>query len=94
MASNVGAQKVRAMKSGSGAFDIDEFVSKLVNLLKDDKAPEDVYADDSDGEDSNDHLLPLDWDRIGRKAMAKSRRVPMMGFMWVLFPFHLFVCLS
>ncbi|KAJ7045634.1 hypothetical protein C8F04DRAFT_1249025 [Mycena alexandri] len=27
MASNMGAQKARAMKSGSGSFDIDDFVS-------------------------------------------------------------------
>jgi hypothetical protein len=82
MATNVGAQKARAMKSGSGAFDIDEFVSKLVKFLKDDQLPEDVFSDDSDAEESNNHLTPLDWDRIGRKAMAKSHRVPLMGFMY------------
>ena len=80
MATNVGAQKARAMKSGSGAFDIDDFVSKLLKFLKDDQLPEDISSEDSDAEESN-HLTPLDWDRIGRKAMAKSRRIPAMGFM-------------
>ena len=87
MASNVGAQKARAMKSGSGAFDVDEFLSKLVNFLKDRKGPEGAFSEDSDGEDYGGHIVPLDWDRIGRKAMAKSRRVPMMGFMSASSPF-------
>lgn len=89
MASNVGAQKARAMKSGSGAFDVDEFLSKLVNFLKDRKGPEGAFSEDSDGEDYGGHIVPLDWDRIGRKAMAKSRRVPMMGFMSVSSPSYL-----
>lgn len=82
MATNMGAQKARAMKSGSGAFDIDDFVSKLLKFLKDDQLPEDVFPEDSDAEESNDFLPPLDWDRIGRKAMAKSRRIPVLGFMY------------
>ncbi|KAF9529440.1 Nse4 C-terminal-domain-containing protein [Crepidotus variabilis] len=81
MASNMGAQKARAMKSGSGAFDIDDFVGKLVHFMRDQKGPEDTLSDDSDGEDYIANLTPLDWDRIGRKAMAKSRRVPPIGFM-------------
>ena len=87
MASNVGAQKARAMKSGSGAFDVDEFLSKLVNFLKDRKGPGRAFSEDSDGEDYGGHVVPLDWDRIGRKAMAKSRRVPMMSFMSDSSPF-------
>ena len=82
MATNMGAQKARTMKSGSGAFDIDDFVSKLLKFLRDDQLPEDVFSEDSDAEESNDLVTPLDWDRIGRKAMAKSRRVPVMGFMY------------
>jgi hypothetical protein len=82
MATNMGAQKARAMKSGSGAFDIDDFVSKLLKFLKDDQLPEDVFSEDSDAEESNDFVTPLDWDRIGRKAMAKSRRIPVLGFMY------------
>ncbi|KAF8161208.1 Nse4 C-terminal-domain-containing protein [Crassisporium funariophilum] len=80
VASNMGAQKARAMKSGSGAFDVDDFVSKLVSFMAGPNALEDALPDDSDAEDTNDGS-PLDWDRIGRKAMAKSRRVPVMGFM-------------
>jgi len=82
MATNMGAQKARAMKSGSGAFDIDDFVSKLLKFLKDDQLPEDVLSEDSDAEESNDFVAPLDWDRISRKAMAKSLRVPVLGFMY------------
>ncbi|KAJ3514329.1 hypothetical protein NLJ89_g2436 [Agrocybe chaxingu] len=80
MASNMGAQKARAMKSGSGAFDIDDFVSKLLRFMSGQKNLEDDLPEDSDGEDIPDQPA-LDWDRIGRKAMAKSRRIPAMGFM-------------
>ncbi|KAJ7091266.1 Nse4 C-terminal-domain-containing protein [Mycena epipterygia] len=79
MASNMGAQKARAMKSGSGSFDIDEFVSKLVTFMG--GAKQLNVDDESDGEDAEVTGTPLDWDRIGRKALAKSRRVPAMGFM-------------
>ncbi|KAF7376250.1 Non-structural maintenance of chromosomes element 4 [Mycena sanguinolenta] len=77
MASNMGAQKARAMKSGSGSFDIDDFVSKLVTFMGGAKQ----LDDDSDGEDSEENHTSLEWDRIGRRALAKSRRVPAMGFM-------------
>ncbi|KAJ7076374.1 Nse4 C-terminal-domain-containing protein [Mycena belliarum] len=77
MASNMGAQKARAMKSGSGLFDIDEFVSKLVTFGGGAK----LEDDESDTEDAEANGTRLDWDRIGRKAMALSRRVPAMGFM-------------
>jgi len=79
MASNMGAQKARAMKSGSGAFDVDDFVSKLVRFMGGQKAIEETLDEDSDTEDIN--VTSLDWDRIGHKAMAKSRRAPVMGFM-------------
>ncbi|KAF8897055.1 Nse4 C-terminal-domain-containing protein [Gymnopilus junonius] len=81
MASNMGAQKARAMKSGSGAFDVDDFISKLVRYMGGQKAVEDTFPEDSDEDDRQDESSPLDWERIGRKAMAKSRRVPTMGFM-------------
>ncbi|KAJ7346748.1 Nse4 C-terminal-domain-containing protein [Mycena albidolilacea] len=79
MASNMGAQKARAMKSGSGSFDIDDFVAKLVTFMG--GAKQLNVDDDSDGEDTEGSGAPLEWDRIGRKALAKSRRVPAMGFM-------------
>ncbi|KAF9474541.1 hypothetical protein BDN70DRAFT_815509 [Pholiota conissans] len=81
MASNFGAQKARAMKSGSGAFDIDDFVSKLLQYMGGQKNIEDTLPDDSDGEEAPVNMSTLNWDRIGRKALAKSRRVPAMGFM-------------
>ncbi|KAJ7783302.1 Nse4 C-terminal-domain-containing protein [Mycena metata] len=79
MASNMGAQKARAMKSGSGSFDIDDFVSRLVTFMGGAKQLD--VDDESDGEDVDVGGGPLEWDRIGRKALAKSRRVPAMGFM-------------
>jgi hypothetical protein len=91
MASNMGAQKARSMKSGSGAFDIDDFVSKLVMFMGGQKSLEDALPDDSDLEDINDISSTLDWDRIGRKALAKSRRVPAMGFMYLS---HLFILVT
>lgn len=85
MASSMGAQKARAMKSGSGAFDLEEFVSKLVTFMGGRKSLEDHPADGSDMEDGDDGDAPLNWEKIGRKALAKSRRVPAMGFMLVLY---------
>lgn len=76
------AAKARAMKSGQGAFDIDDFVSKLITFMGGRK-PLDL-ADDDDGDDElddGDGDAPLDWEKIGRKALAKSRRVPVLDFM-------------
>ena len=85
------AAKARAMKAGAGAFDIDDFVSKLITFMggrrgggagpKDREAEPDVDEDD-DEDDEDDE--PLNWERIGRKALAKSRRVPVMDFMCVI----------
>lgn len=85
MASSMGAQKARAMKSGSGAFDVDDYVSKLVQFMGGQRTIEDTLPDDSDSEEVHDVGPSLDWDRIGRKAMSKSRRVPVLGFMYVPF---------
>jgi hypothetical protein len=80
IASNVGAQKARAMKSGSGTFDVDDFISQLVTYMGGGKRVADENIERHlDGDDAVD--TPLDWAKIGRKAMAKSRRVPAMGFM-------------
>lgn len=100
------AAKARAMKAGAGAFDVDDFVSKLITFMggrrgggagpKDrEQHPaaaaaaiaaqgeqEDAYEDDED-EDEDEDDEPLNWERIGRKALAKSRRVPVMDFMCV-----------
>ncbi|KAG1716394.1 hypothetical protein ID866_746 [Astraeus odoratus] len=60
-------------------FSKDEFVTKLIRFmggrqhLEDN---EDGSEMEMDGDDS-----PLDWNKIGKKALAKSRRVPVTGFM-------------
>ena len=95
-ASNMHAAKARAMKAGAGAFDVDDFVSKLITFMggrRGEAGPKDRASGGTDEEeeeeeedyDGNDE--PLDWEKIGRKALAKSRRVPVMDFMCVvLFP--------
>ncbi|EEB95416.1 hypothetical protein MPER_05619, partial [Moniliophthora perniciosa FA553] len=71
-------QNARNLRSGSGAFGIDDFLSKLVTFMggrkMDQRNPN--FSDDDDEDDS-----PLEWEKIGRKAVAKSRRVPVVGFM-------------
>ncbi|KAH9978578.1 Nse4 C-terminal-domain-containing protein [Lactifluus volemus] len=90
-ASNMHAAKARAMKAGTGAFDIDDFVSKLITFMggrrggagpKDhpNRGEDDDYGEEDDDDDDDDQ--PLDWEKIGRKALAKSRRVPLMDFMF------------
>ena len=73
----------RAMKSGSGAFDIDDYISKLVIFMGGRHSVEEVGENDEDEYDDEGDGAPLDWERIGWKAMAKSHRVPVMDFMWV-----------
>ncbi|KAA1472846.1 hypothetical protein DENSPDRAFT_839229 [Dentipellis sp. KUC8613] len=77
--SGIAAAKARAMKSGSGAFDVDDFISKLITFMGGRRGTE-TLSDDSDPEDG-DIDVPLDWEKIGRKALAKSRRIPAMDFM-------------
>lgn len=68
------------MKSGSGSFDVDDFITKLVNYMGGGKNLKEEHLERHlEGEDTSD--VALDWYKIGRKAMAKSRRVPAMGFM-------------
>ena len=82
--SNFGAARARAMKSGSGAFDVDDYVGKLVIFMGGRhgvKEREGARADDEDDDDDDDDDGQLDWGRIGWKAMARSHRVPTMDFM-------------
>lgn len=82
MASNVGAQKARAMKSGTGSFDMDEFITKLRNFMNGGLKPENIPEEDDEIDpDYNTESSKLDWDRIGRLALAKSRRAPALSFM-------------
>ncbi|KAG6918025.1 hypothetical protein DXG01_016877 [Tephrocybe rancida] len=81
MASSMGAQKARAMKSGSGSFDVDEFVTNLITFMGGQKPLEDHADDNSDVDFVSDATAKLEWAKIGRKALAKSRRVPVMSYM-------------
>ena len=93
------AAKARAMKAGAGAFDIDDFVSKLITFMggrrggggsgggggTKDRAEDADYDEDVDDEEEDEEDdEPLNWERIGRKALAKSRRIPVMDFMCVI----------
>jgi hypothetical protein len=86
-ASTLGAQKARAMRSATGAFDLDDFVAKLITFMGGRNPLEDRVLDDSDDSDAEvDELeYPLDWEKIGRRALAKSRRVPTIDFMYACF---------
>ena len=89
-ASAQSATLARAMKSGSGAFDVDDYISKLVIFMggrhgvNEDKQVE----DDDDAYDDDVDDGPLDWGRIGWKAMTRTHRVPVMDFMCVFYPIH------
>ena len=73
-------RKVQAMRSGTGSFDIDDFVSQLLSFMRD-VPPGDVIEGAEEEYEADDHNPPLRWDKIGRKALAKSHRVPVMDFM-------------
>ncbi|EIM79163.1 uncharacterized protein STEHIDRAFT_69835 [Stereum hirsutum FP-91666 SS1] len=80
--SNMGAVKARAMKSGTGSFDMDDFVAKLITFMGGRKGGEMLGNADDDAEDDyEDPSQPLRWDLIGKKALAKSRRVPVSDYM-------------
>jgi len=75
--------KARGMKSGSGAFDIDEFIQKLVTFMGG-RAAQQLDADE-DGSEHEDNQVesgaPLEWELIGRRALGYSHRVPVSDFM-------------
>jgi hypothetical protein len=77
--SSISAQKARAMKLGSAAFDIDDFVSKLAIFMG---GRHELADDASELDEIGDSVM--DWEKVGRRALAKSRRVPVMGFMLVI----------
>ncbi|PBK83581.1 hypothetical protein ARMGADRAFT_1037753 [Armillaria gallica] len=73
------------MKVGPGAFDVNNFVSELVMFMGSKhelgyNIQEDNFGVDS-GEKDLESIFDWDIDRIGRKALAKSCRVPTEGFM-------------
>lgn len=77
------------MKLGCAAFDMDDFVSKLISYMGGRQRFEDEEGEDMEVAEDG----ALDWDKIGRKALAKSRRVPVTGFMYLSsFVFRWFRC--
>ena len=77
------SKNARAMKSGSGAFDVDEFLQKLVTFMGGRNAQH-IQEDDEDEEQEEmapSESISLDWERIGRKALAHSHRIPVSDFM-------------
>ena len=82
-ASNLSAAKARQMKSTLGGFDVDDFVAKLITYMGGRRAREDMPKDveGSDAEIDDDGDIFLEWDKIGRRALAKSRRIPAIDFM-------------
>ncbi|KAI0056385.1 hypothetical protein BV25DRAFT_1814097, partial [Artomyces pyxidatus] len=77
-ASNVSAARARSMKTAGGGFDVDDFISKLITYMGGRRG--ELLHQGSDTEDE-DEDTGLDWEKIGRKAMANSRRVPTTDFM-------------
>lgn len=73
----------RAMKSGSGAFDVDDYISKLVIFMGGRHNVEEGRENDDDDYDDAGDGGQLDWERIGWRAMTKTHRVPVMDFMSV-----------
>ena len=77
MASNMSALKARSMKTTAGAFDVEDFVERLISFMGGNKATAEATEEGVEVDDT----APLMWDKIGRKALAKSRRVPVTDFM-------------
>ncbi|KDQ21921.1 hypothetical protein BOTBODRAFT_123870 [Botryobasidium botryosum FD-172 SS1] len=74
LSSDIGALKARAMKADVGGFDVDDFITKLALFMGGRRAKGDDLDDDG-GADI------LDWAKIGRKALGRSRKVPGLNFM-------------
>ncbi|GJJ12606.1 hypothetical protein Clacol_006849 [Clathrus columnatus] len=87
IASDMGAAKAKAMKNDGGGFDVDDFVAKLVTFMGGRtvgtraRNDEDFVVDDDDDDDDDSNGDMLNWERIGRLAMSKTRKVPVIGFM-------------
>ncbi|KAH9939785.1 Nse4 C-terminal-domain-containing protein [Epithele typhae] len=79
--SEIGAAKARAMKSGTGAFDTDDFIARLITYMGGRRHAAHVQNEDDDDSEFDAGDAPLDWEKLGRKALAKSRRAPAMDFM-------------
>ncbi|EPS93751.1 hypothetical protein FOMPIDRAFT_152928 [Fomitopsis schrenkii] len=76
----MGQAQARAMKAGAGAFDVDDFVTRLVSFMSRNQGV--AVPADLESDDEQDYVgEPLDYARIGRRVLAKSRRIPVMDFM-------------
>ncbi|KZV98594.1 hypothetical protein EXIGLDRAFT_727665 [Exidia glandulosa HHB12029] len=74
--------------ASSRAFDVDEFVGRLVTFMGGRSAGRGRVQDDDDDEQDEDEEdprasggEPLAWDKVARRALTMSRRVPAMDFM-------------
>ncbi|KZT43484.1 hypothetical protein SISSUDRAFT_1057496 [Sistotremastrum suecicum HHB10207 ss-3] len=80
--SDMNATKAKSMKHDTGGFDADDFVARLITFMG---GHQDVDVNPSQPNNSqemeDEEVGSLEWEKIGRKALAKSRRVPMMSFM-------------
>ena len=76
--SEMGAAMARAMKHDAGAFDVDDYLTKLLVFLEGANAG--VAEDEFDGREED---VSLNWGRIGTKVLKHSRRAVCMDFMWV-----------
>ncbi|KAF7321185.1 Capsular associated protein [Mycena chlorophos] len=78
-ASDLHSQRVRKLKFGTGAFNIAEFLVRLRGYM----TKEQVLCDEDEEEGPQDEEEDvLCWDRIGRLALAKTRRVPTLAPMY------------
>ncbi|KAF8342145.1 Nse4 C-terminal-domain-containing protein [Cantharellus anzutake] len=76
--SEMTAMKARAMKHSVGGFDVEDFISKLVNFMGIQPAG---GNENHDGDNEDDGEVMLNWDKIGYLALAKSRRATGASFM-------------
>ncbi|KAG8886054.1 hypothetical protein FRB97_007930 [Tulasnella sp. 331] len=76
--SHLSAAKAKDLKHDGGGFDTDDFISKLKSFLGGNRI--DVQADDDD-EDAADREIELSWDKLGWKALGRSRRGLGLDFM-------------
>ena len=68
------------MRAGLGGFDIDDLVGAFFAYMGG------FRPEDDDGDGDFEEKSSLEWEKIGKLAMAKSRRVPAMDFMYVTIP--------
>ncbi|KAG9009734.1 nuclear protein [Tulasnella sp. 427] len=74
--SALSAAKARDLKHDGAAFETDDFIQRLVTFLGKGKA--DLESVD-EGDLENDNIL--DWEKLGRLALRRSRRAPGLDFM-------------